>query len=98
MTPEIQVLFPGIREIAFSNTVTTVPGSEKLDTLHMAFVNAPGGISSSEREKLREYLELRLNEKGVHLTVNPAGFPWPKPEEERFAQENNPKANENKGK
>lgn len=98
LTPEIQVLFPGIREIAFSNTVTTVPGSEKLDTLHMAFVNAPGGISSSEREKLREYLELRLNEKGVHLTVNPAGFPWPKPEEERFAQENNPKANENKGK
>ena len=74
-------MFPGVREVAFSNTITTVPGSERLDTLHMAFINAPGGLTASDRNKLREYLELRLKEKDVHLAVNPAGFPWPKAEE-----------------
>ena len=82
LTPEIQVLFPGIKEIAFSNTVTTVPGTQRLDTLHIAFINAPGGVSTTDRNKLREYLELRLSEKDIHLAVNPPGFPWPAPEAE----------------
>ena len=95
LTPEIRVLFPAVREVAFSNLVTSIPESEKLDTLHMAFINAPGGLSTTERNKLREYLELRLNEKGVHLAVNPAGFPWPKAEEKVPAENNEAKDADN---
>ena len=87
MTPEIKVLFPGVKDVAFSNILASVAGSQKLDTLQIAFINAPGGLSAGDRNKLREYLELRLDEKDIHLAVNPAGFPWPKAEEKQPAAE-----------
>lgn len=81
LAPEIRVLFPNVQEVAFANTIAAAPGAEKVDTLHMAFINAPRGLSATDRNKLREFLELRLDESNLHLTVNPQGFPWPKPEE-----------------
>lgn len=77
LAPEIKVLFPGILDIAFSNTIAASTTGEKLDTLHMAFINAPSGLTNAEKEKLRTYLQLRLDENDLHMTVNPPGFPWP---------------------
>lgn len=87
LTPEIRLLFPNVREVAFANTIALAEPSQdateetaataKLDTIHIAFVNAPKGLTQTDRQKLREYLELRLDEKDIHLSVNPTAFPWP---------------------
>ena len=78
LAPELKVLFPTVREVAFANTVAAVPNGG-LDTLHMAFIDAPRGLTADERSKLKEYLQLRLDEPDVHLAINPPGFPWPQP-------------------
>ena len=76
LSPEIKVLFPSIHEIAFANTLASVPGENRIDTIRMAFVQAPLGLDSIERNRLRSFLELRLDENDIHLSVNPADFPW----------------------
>lgn len=78
LAPELKVLFPAVQDVAFANTVAVSAGTQNLDTLHMAFINAPAGMKTAEREKLREYLKLRLDQDSIHLAVNPPGFPWPK--------------------
>lgn len=80
LAPELRVLFPTIKEVAFANTYASTPEGDKLDTIHIAFINAPRGINITDRNKLREFLELRLDEKDIHIAVNPPGFPWPKEE------------------
>jgi len=78
VAPEVKVLFPNVMDIAMSQMIaTSVSDSVRVDTVNMAFINAPRGISQDDRSKLAEYLEVRLNFKNVHLTVNPANFPWP---------------------
>ena len=76
LAPEINVLFPGIREIAFSKILVPDMNGSNVDTICMAFVNAPRGMLGADRVKLREFLELRLDEKEVHVALNPVGFPW----------------------
>lgn len=77
LAPEIRLLFPNVREVAFSNTIMAPSTDGTLDTIHMAFINAPRGLTLSDRNKLREFLQLRLDEHEIHLAVNPPGFPWP---------------------
>lgn len=76
LAPEIKVLFPTIKEVAFSKTLATTE-ENRLDTLNIAFVNAPRGLTVADRTKLREFLQLRLDEPLIHVAVNPVGFPWP---------------------
>lgn len=80
LAPELHVLFPNVREVAFANTIAASSGGEKLDTVHMAFISAPAGLSVADRKKIKEFLQLRLDESDIFLSVNPAGFPWPKVE------------------
>ena len=82
VSPEVKVLFPNVKDIALANMVASAVGSTNenaasVDTLCMIFVNAPGGLTNSERNKLTDYMEVRLGQKKMHLTVNPANFPWP---------------------
>ena len=60
--------------------VASSVGSSVVDTVNMVFVNAPAGLGASQREKLRNYTEVRLGKKNIHLVMNPSDFPWPKPE------------------
>lgn len=78
LQPEIRVLFPGVRDVAFANSIAAIPDTTAFDTLHIAFIRVPGGLTATEREKLRDYLRLRLDEPDVHLAINPANFPWPR--------------------
>lgn len=77
IAPEVRVLFPTVKDIALSQMVasSTTPGA--VDTVNMVFVNAPAGLTRAEREKLTDYVSVRLGEKKVHLTINPSAFPWP---------------------
>ncbi len=76
-SPEVQVLFPSIKDIALSNMVATQVGGSATDTVSMLFVNAPEGLTQQERKKLTEYIEVRLKRKNIYLTLNPSDFPWP---------------------
>ena len=40
-------------------------------------VYAPQGLTPSERQKLTDYIKVRLGQRKMHLTVNPTNFPWP---------------------
>lgn len=77
VSPEIKVLFPGVKDIALSHMVASQVGGNATDTVSMIFVNAPTGLSAQDRNKLTEYIQVRLKRKNIHLTVNPSNFPWP---------------------
>lgn len=78
VSPEIKVLFPSVKDIALARMVASAVGSDQnTDTIDMMFVNAPAGMTAADRRKLTEYVEVRLNRKNIHLTLNPSGFPWP---------------------
>ncbi|MDE6793108.1 MAG: TIGR00341 family protein [Muribaculaceae bacterium] len=78
LTPEVKTLFPTVKDFAMSRMVATSTGNGTIDTVNMVFVNVPSGMDKAEREKMTNYLKVRLKEKEVHLILNPAGFPWPK--------------------
>ena len=77
VAPEVKVLFPTVKDIALSQMVAAQIDGQGRDTLNMLFVNAPRGLDPEERTKLREYIEVRLGRKDLHLTLNPQSFPWP---------------------
>ena len=78
VSPEVKVLFPAVKDIALARMVASAVGNEQVtDTIDMMFVNAPAGLTAADRRKLTEYVEVRLNRKNIHLTLNPSGFPWP---------------------
>ncbi len=77
ISPEVKVLFPTVRDLALSRMVASSVRGEDRDTIQIIFVNAPGGLTQSERKKLTDYIEVRLGRKNLHLTVNPSNFPWP---------------------
>ncbi len=83
VSPEINVLFPSIKDIALSHMVAAQVGGTATDTVSMLFVNAPAGLNSQERKKLTEYMEVRLKRKNIHLTLNPSNFPWPSSESKK---------------
>ncbi|MDE6227362.1 MAG: DUF389 domain-containing protein, partial [Muribaculaceae bacterium] len=78
LAPEVKVLFPGIKDFALSRMVVSSTTMKDVDTVNMVFVNAPSGLDRVDRQKLIDFLKVRLNEQNVHLTLNPEGFPWPK--------------------
>lgn len=78
VSPEVKVLFPAVKDIALARMVASAVGNDQVtDTIDMMFVNAPAGLTAADRRKLTEYVEVRLNRKNIHLTLNPSGFPWP---------------------
>lgn len=77
VSPEVKVLFPTIKDIALSHMVVAQVGTSVTDTVSMLFVNAPSGLTAQERNKLTEYIEVRLKRSNIHLTLNPSDFPWP---------------------
>lgn len=77
VAPEIKVLFPSVHDIALSKMVAASTSGNGKDTLNMIFINAPGGLNAKDRDRLTDYISVRLKQKNVHLTMNPSGFPWP---------------------
>lgn len=77
LAPEVRVLFPQIEDIAFSNMVLANVMTSENDTVNMVFVRTKEELSEEQRHKLSEYISVRLNRSGVHVSVNPHLFPWP---------------------
>lgn len=87
VTPEIKVLFPSIHDIALSQMVASSVTSQSVDTVNMIFIYAPNGLGEAEQQKLIKYMEVRLHHKNIHLTLNPANFPWPSRKQPRAAED-----------
>lgn len=77
IAPEVKVIFPSVKDIALSQMVASNIDGAHTDTVDMVFVNAPSGLNVEQRERLRNYVEVRLNRNNIHVTVNPSNFPWP---------------------
>ena len=77
VSPEIKVLFPTVKDIAIARMVASEISETATDTVNILFVNAPSGLAVKEREKLQEYIEVRLKQNNIHLIMNPSHFPWP---------------------
>lgn len=77
LAPEVGVLFPQVQDIALSNMVLAGVETSSADTVNMVFVKVAGEMTEEQRDKLAEYVEVRLHRKGVHVSVNPHSFPWP---------------------
>ena len=77
LAPEIEVLFPEIKDIALTKMYATSMKPDEVDTVNMLFVNAPRGFDLEKRKKLAQYVKVRLNEDTVYVSVNPSHFPWP---------------------
>lgn len=77
LAPEIKVLFPEVADIAIAKMTASKTHNEVDDTINVAMINAPKGLSQPEQKKLSAYLSVRLKEKQVHIIMNPHNFPWP---------------------
>ena len=77
IAPEIKVIFPEVKDIAFSKMIATSVEDEKSDTVNMAFVKTGVAFSNKQREKLLQYLKVRFKDEDLGLTLNPRDFPWP---------------------
>lgn len=80
IAPEVKVLFPNVENLAVSQMTiaTTAKTGHPIakDTLNMIFVNAPRGLTPSDRKKLEEYVGVRMDVTKLHIVVNPPNFPW----------------------
>lgn len=71
LAPEIGVLFPAVKDIALSRILTTPTDTVAPDTVYMAFVKAPAGLTAAQRQRLEKYLQLRTGVgKPVRVSVN----------------------------
>lgn len=67
---EIRVLFPSIKNLTVSKMyLGDTETHEAIDTVNVAFINSSGTLSNAEETKLREYLQVRLDRKEVHLSL-----------------------------
>lgn len=66
VSPELKVVFPWIREIAITRSVTATPDAGTTDTLNLALVyTGKHGMSTAEKARLTEYLKARLKLKNL---------------------------------
>lgn len=77
IAPELKVVFPKIKDIALAKMVASDVADGKSDTLCVMFANSPAPLTSEERKKLKDYMEVRLQKKNINLIMNPSNFPWP---------------------
>lgn len=73
--PELKVVFPRINEIAVTKAVFANPSDGRLDTVHVAMINASNGFSAASRNELQRYLEARLKVAKIRVVEVPRSVP-----------------------
>lgn len=67
LAPEINVLFPQIRELAVTRAVFGNMTNATLDTTHLALVSYSSPLNAAKRTELARFLEARLRLKSVSI-------------------------------
>ena len=69
LIPEMKVLFPAVLEASCSNTYIMTTDSMKQDTVMLVYLKSKERINEKEQQKIREWLEARVNEKNIKLLI-----------------------------
>ena len=67
MAPELKIVFPALEDISISRNVFCNVQTGVRDTTELALVRFNRDVSDSERKKLREYIEARIQVRNVKL-------------------------------
>lgn len=67
MAPELKIVFPALEDISISRNVFCNVQTGVRDTTELALVRFSRDVSDSERKKLREYIEARIQVRNVKL-------------------------------
>ncbi len=67
VAPEIHALFPQVKRIGISSAVVSDPATLKLDTATVALISIDSRLSYSERQRLLDYLRVRLGRPNLKL-------------------------------
>ena len=69
LIPEMKVLFPAVLEASCSNTYIMTTDSMKQDTVMLVYLKSKERINEKEQQKIREWLEARVNAKNIKLLI-----------------------------
>ena len=67
MAPELKIVFPALEDISISRNVFCNVQTGVRDTTELALVRFSRDVSDTERKKLREYIEARIQVRNVKL-------------------------------
>ena len=67
LSPEIQVLFPEVADIAVTRAIASNVDTRRLDTLNIAFVHYSRPMTAAQTDKFRRYLQARLSLKSIKI-------------------------------
>ena len=67
MAPELKIVFPALEDISISRNVFCNVQTGVRDTTELALVRFSRDVSETERKKLREYIEARIQVRNVKL-------------------------------
>lgn len=67
VAPEVKVLFPAVVDLAVSRAVSADIEDGRLDTLYVALIRCDADLPRAQRERLRQYLQTRLQVHDIHL-------------------------------
>ena len=65
----MKVLFPAVLEASCSNTYIMTTDSMKQDTVMLVYLKSKERINEKEQQKIREWLEARVNAKNIKLLI-----------------------------
>ncbi len=72
LVPELDVLFPDVRDIAVTRAISADVATRGLDTLDIAFVKLARPMPPATAEKFRDYLRARLSRPRLQVVPAPA--------------------------
>lgn len=67
ISPEIKILFPEVSEIAIAKTLVNNISSSKSEQITIAMIKTNSYLAAPQKEKLREWLEARIDTKNIEL-------------------------------
>lgn len=67
IAPELRVIFPQVRDIAFTRAIVSNVENGKRDTLNLVLAQYTSPMSKAQATKFREYLEARLDTRPITI-------------------------------
>lgn len=67
IAPELRVIFPQVRDIAFTRAIVSNVVNDHRDTLNLVLAQYTKPMTAAQTAKFREYLEARLNTRPITI-------------------------------
>jgi uncharacterized hydrophobic protein (TIGR00271 family) len=70
LMPELKVLFPSVEEVSCSNTYIVNKESGNADNVFLVYLKCKGNVSQAERDKIKSWLEARIETDNIKLIID----------------------------